>query len=72
MESTLNERYKDDNLSWAGKYPIQIHGSIAMKKIKEDNKREMRYKCQTVQYTFEWQKARMVGNVTMYGYKNIL
>ena len=32
----------------------------------------MRYKCQIVQYIFEWQKARMIDNVTMYGYKNIL
>ena len=29
VESTPNKRCKDDNSSWAGKYFIQIHGSIA-------------------------------------------
>ena len=30
VESTLNKRRKNDDSSWAGKYPIQIHGFIAM------------------------------------------
>ena len=29
VESTPNKRSKNDDSSWASKYPIQIHGSIA-------------------------------------------
>ena len=57
IESTLNKHCKDDNSSWAGKYPIQIHSSIATWKAKRDNGRQMQYKCQAVQCAFEWQKS---------------
>ena len=30
VKSMLNKPYKVDNSSWAGKYLIQIHGSIAI------------------------------------------
>ena len=43
VESTLNERRKDDDSSWAGKYSIQIHGSIATWKAKGDDGGEMQY-----------------------------
>ena len=57
VESTLNKRRKDDDLSWAGKYPIQIHGSIATWTAKGDDGGEMQYERQTVRYAFEWQKS---------------
>ena len=57
MESTLHKRYKDDNSIWAGKYPIQIDSFLATWKPKRDNRGEMKYKRQTVQYAFEWQKS---------------
>lgn len=30
VENTLDKHYKDNNSSWAGKYFIQIFGSIAI------------------------------------------
>ena len=57
VESTLNERRKDDDSIWASKYSIQICGSIATWKAKGDNGGEMQYKHQAVQYAFEWQKS---------------
>ena len=53
----LNERRKDDDSSWAGKYSIQIHGSIATWKAKGDDGGEMQYERQAVRCAFEWQKS---------------
>ena len=58
VENTCNGRCKDDDSSWADKYPIQIHSLIATWKAKGDNRREMQYKHQEVQCAFEWQKTK--------------
>lgn len=41
VESILNKCRKDDNSSWASKYPIQIYGSIATRKVKRNDRREI-------------------------------
>lgn len=41
VKNTVNKHYKNDNSSWPGKYSIQMHDFIAMKKAKKDNKRKI-------------------------------
>ena len=56
-ESASNKHQKEDNSSWARKYPIQIHGSIITWRAEENNREQVQYDCQAVQYAFNWQKS---------------
>lgn len=37
-ENARDKQRKENNSSWAKKYPIQLHGSIIMWKVKGENK----------------------------------
>ena len=58
VESACNERQKEDDSSWAKKYPIQIHGSIITWKAKGDDGRQVQYERQAVRCAFNWQKSK--------------
>ena len=57
VESACNERRKEDDSSWASKYPIQIHSSIITWKAKKDNGGQGQCKCQAVRCAFNWEKS---------------
>lgn len=58
IESASNKGRKDNNSSWAKKYPIQIHGSITIWKAKGDNGGQVQYERQAARYAFEWQRSK--------------
>lgn len=57
VESASNERRKEDDSSWARKYPIQIYGSITTWKAKGNDGGQVQYERQAVRCAFEWQKS---------------
>ena len=57
IESACNKRQKEDDSSWARKYPIQIHGSIITWKAKGDDGGQVQFERQVVRFAFNWQKS---------------
>ncbi len=57
VDNIGDEQRREANSSWAKKYPIQVHGSIATWKAKSDNRRQVQYKRQAMRCAFEWQKS---------------
>ena len=71
-ESISSKCQKKDNSSWARKYPIPIHGSIITWRAKRDDRGQVQYEHQAVRMHLTGKKVKMAGDMTMYGYKNIL